>query len=192
MLIKIQRSLPFIVVMVAAVFLWSVADAFDYRPRAGRPGPDLWPKIVLGLMFLAAAWGAIVALVTPVEDDDVSIFVRLASRSVGREEEARKELEAEAAAPAGGTIYAVGGMVALLTFVGLIPWLGFTVATFLLMWSVMMLSGLGRPAAAAFWSVLGTLAFFIVFQKIAYISLPLGEGPFRQFSLALMAGLGVR
>jgi hypothetical protein len=36
------------------------------------------------------------------------------------------------------------------------------------------------------------MVFFIVFQKVAYVSLPLGEGPFRAFSLGLMALLGVR
>lgn len=192
MIVRLQRALPFLIVMGAAVFLWTVADAFEYRPRAGRPGPDVWPKIVLALMFLAAAWGALQSVLTPVDDEDMSGLVRIATRAVGREEDAEKDLRDDGAPAAQGTVFAVGGMLALVAYVGLISWIGFTVATFAVMFAVMMLSGVRRPLVALLWSAIGTLGFFIVFQKVAYISLPLGEGPFRALSLGLMALLGVR
>ncbi len=31
----------------------------------------------------------------------------------------------------------------------------------------------------------------VLFMRVAYISLPLGEGPFRAISLALMSAIGV-
>ena len=45
------------------------------------------------------------------------------------------------------------------------------------------------PAAVA---IVGTLCFFFVFQRVAYLSLPLGIGPFRELSTFLMAVMGVR
>ena len=36
----------------------------------------------------------------------------------------------------------------------------------------------------------GSLALVVVFMRIAYISLPFGEGPFRALSLALLRAIG--
>jgi len=192
MVLRLQRALPFLLVMAVAVFLWTVANDFDYRPRAGRPGPDIWPKIVLGLMFLAAAWGAMQALLAPAPDEEMASIVRLATRAVGREDDAEKELEAEAGPPAANSYRALGGIAALLLFVGLIDRIGFALATFGLMVAVMKLAGLRSWVSTLGWSFVGTAAFFVIFQKVAYISLPLGMGPFREASLALMALIGVR
>jgi putative tricarboxylic transport membrane protein len=41
-------------------------------------------------------------------------------------------------------------------------------------------------------SLAGSFAFVVVFMKVVYVSLPLGVGPFRAFSAALLAAVGVR
>jgi hypothetical protein len=41
-------------------------------------------------------------------------------------------------------------------------------------------------------SLIGSFGFFFIFMKVAYISLPLGQGPFKALSLLLMQWMGVR
>jgi len=190
---RLTRALPFLVVIGVAVWLWTVADTIEAPVRPGRLGPDAWPKIILGLMLLAALWGTLQALLDPSAGEHASILIRQASRVVGREEEAEKDLEAEAGG--GGEskpLFAILGMAAMLGYVVAIPYLGFTVTTFLLMLAIMLLGGYDKPIRAAVISALGAIAFFFVFQKIVYVSLPLGEGPFKALTESLMALMGVR
>ena len=83
-------------------------------------------------------------------------------------------------------------MAAMLGYVAVISYLGYAVSTFLLLFSIMLLAGYRRPLLAVLISLVGCLAFFVVFQRIVYVSLPLGVGPFKELSLALMALMGVR
>ena len=67
--------------------------------------------------------------------------------------------------------------------------------------SVMLALGTSAPAFALRDVVNGQLytldsfarksALLVMFMRIAYISLPLGEGPFRSLSLALLRAIGV-
>jgi len=191
--VRLGRALPFLLVMAVGIYLYHVANQFDFVARPNRPGSDLWPKIALGLMLLASAWGALQALLIPSDGEEMSLLVRAATRAVGREKEARQDLDAEA----GSTgqrhpLRALAAILALLAFVGCIAYVGFAVATFVLMLTIMLLAGYTRPFVAAFISLIGALSFFFVFQRVAYISLPLGVGPFRDLSVWLMAIVGVR
>jgi hypothetical protein len=51
-------------------------------------------------------------------------------------------------------------------------------------------AGLRRPVLSAALGIAGSLALVVVFMRIAYISLPFGEGPFRTLSLALLRAIG--
>ena len=179
--------------IAAALYLWQLTAAFDYRPRPDRPGPDIWPRIVLALLLGAALWGGGQALLSADEKSSFGGLMRSAARAVGREEEAEKDLEEEAGSVTEGRPgLALAGIAALLAFVGAISYVGFSVASFALMLAVMLLAGYRRILPAIAIALAGTLGFFFVFQRIAYISLPLGEGPFRELSIALMALMGVR
>ena len=48
-----------------------------------------------------------------------------------------------------------------------------------------------RNKASYFFSLIFPLTLVLVFMRIAYISLPLGAGPFRDLSIALMRAIGV-
>jgi putative tricarboxylic transport membrane protein len=190
---RLGRAAPFLLVAVICLYLFNVANQFDFVVRAGRPGPDIWPMIVLILILFASAWGAVEALLVPNDADGMSVMVRAAVRAIGREGEAERELEAEA----GGDgerrpLRALAAILMLVAFVGSIAFVGFTVATFVLMFAIMLLAGYKRPLIAAVIALLGTLAFFFVFQRVAYVSLPLGVGPFKELSTTLMAIFGVR
>lgn len=188
-----RRAGPFVIVLGAAIWLWTVASDFAITTRLGRAGPDLWPKIILALMIGAAIWGIAEALLKSHPDDDTSILIANASRSAGHEEDARKDL---AEATDGGSErhprFAVAGIAAMLGYVIVIPYVGFLIATFLLLLAIMLAAGYTRLLKAAVISLIGAFVFFIVFQRIVYVSLPHGEGPFKELTLALMALVGVR
>ena len=71
-----------------------------------------------------------------------------------------------------------GGFLLFLAYPFALEYLGFLVATFLLM-ALFMRVGQWRnlPGVAAV-SAIGTLALFYIFRGIVYVSLPLGRGPF--------------
>jgi putative tricarboxylic transport membrane protein len=188
-----RRAGPFVIVLVAGIWLWTVADGFSITTRLGRAGPDLWPKIVLVLMIGAAVWGILEALFRRRPDEDASILIANASRAAGHEDDARKDLsEATDGSGERHPRYAVAGIAAMLGYVLVIPLVGFLVATFLLLLSIMLAAGYTRLARALLISLIGALTFFFVFQRIVYVSLPLGEGPFKAMTLAIMALIGVR
>lgn len=190
---RMRRAVPFAVVFAAGLWLWSVADSFAIATRLGRVGPEAWPKIVLLLLLLAALWGAIEALMKAAPDGGASIMIKQATRSAGHEEDAEKALEGDTEGPVEHKpIFAIAGIAAMLGYVALLPYLGYAISTFLLLLAIMLLAGYRRPLTAIVISLLGTLAFFFVFQRIAYISLPLGAGAFKDFSTVLMTLMGVR
>jgi putative tricarboxylic transport membrane protein len=188
-----RRAGPFVIVLGAGVWLWTVANDFAITTRLGRAGPELWPKIILVLMIGAAIWGVAEAILKSRPEDETSILIAKASRSAGHEEDARQDL---AAATDGASErhprFAVAGIAAMLGYVAIIPYVGFLVATFLLLLAIMLAAGYTRLLRAASLSLIGALTFFIVFQRIVYVSLPHGEGPFKELTLALMALVGVR
>jgi putative tricarboxylic transport membrane protein len=79
-----------------------------------------------------------------------------------------------------------------LAYVLLADTLGFLLATAGFLFGFIAVGGYRRWGVAAACAVAGSLAMVVVFMKIVYVSLPLGVGPFRAVSLALLALLGVR
>lgn len=189
-----RRIGPFVLVFAAGLWLWRVAESYSIATRLGRAGPELWPKIVLLVMIGAAVWGAIEAFLRRGrEEDDTSVLIASATRTAGHEEDARKDLSGESEGLVlHRPIFSAGGMLTMLAYVAALPYLGFTVSTFALLLAIMLLAGYRRPLLAAVIAVLGSLAFFIVFQRIVYVSLPHGAGPFKELTLGLMALIGVR
>ena len=188
-----RRVGPFLVVFCVAMGLWTLAESFAISTRLGRAGPDLWPKIVLLLMLGAALWGMAEALFKRRAEDETSILIANATRAAGHEEDARQDLAADTGDPAERRpIFAIAGMAAMLGYVAAISYLGYAVSTFLLLLSIMLVAGYRRPVLSVVISLIGSIAFFVVFQRIVYVSLPLGVGPFKDLSLMLMALIGVR
>jgi hypothetical protein len=178
---------PFLVVAAIGLWLWSVADSFAITTGLGRAGPEVWPKIVLALLLVAALWGVAAALLGTRPDRGAVSMARYTRPSSGYPEDQEQSQEGKPQ-----PVIAVAGLAAMLAYVGALPYLGYAVSTFLLLLAIMLLAGYRRLLLAVLIALLGSLALFFVFQRIAYVSLPLGSGLFRQFSIFLMALLGVR
>ena len=84
-----------------------------------------------------------------------------------------------------------GGIALIAAYVLAVPYTGFFVTTALFLGIFPWIGGLRRPVLSAVMGIGGALALVVIFMRVAYISLPLGEGPFRALSLALMRAIGV-
>jgi len=188
----VRRVAPFLMVLGFGVWLWTLANEFAIVTTLGRAGPDLWPKIVLTLLIGTALWGIAENALKPRSDDDTSILITNATRSAGHEEDARKDLAGDGADAERRPVLAILGIASMLGYVVIIPYIGFVISTFLLLLAIMVFAGYDRLLRAIMISGIGALVFFVVFQRVVYVSLPMGAGPFREMTLALMALLGVR
>jgi hypothetical protein len=73
-----------------------------------------------------------------------------------------------------------------------LEYLGFPIATFLLMVLFMLVGQWRNLPAIVLIALLGTLVLFYVFRGVVYVSLPLGTGRFQEFTLWLAQLLQMR
>jgi putative tricarboxylic transport membrane protein len=176
---RLQAALPYVVVLAAGVFLYYRADNFEFEQVSGRIGPGAWPKLILALMLLTAAWGVV-----------SSAFKAGTSAQV---EDAETEAAEEMVRPPEIYPYRVWLAVgATLLYLLALPFVGFFLATVIYSFGLMYLGHFRRPLAITLLSVAIALCFMFVFMRVVYVALPLGIPPFEELSYALMAMMGVR
>jgi hypothetical protein len=177
---RLVRVVPHAIMLAIACWLYWVAARIDVE-TGGRISPAVWPKAIIVFMGLLCAYEIVKRLVVRTQFDAKGLL-------------SGSEMPAEAGEPAKppqdrrmlfAGIAAIGG------YVLAVPWLGFFPATALFLLAFPWLGGQRRPGVLLALSVGGTLVLALVFLRIAYISLPLGEGPFRELSLALLRLIGV-
>ena len=100
-------------------------------------------------------------------------------------------VETQSAAPPSVLRLALS-MGATLAYVLLVGVMGFFLATAAYLAAFVAIGGYRRWGVIAACALGGSLAMVVVFMKIVYVSLPLGAGPFRAFSISLLVLLGVR
>jgi hypothetical protein len=171
----IGRTAPFIVLFCAALYLFTLTRQFEYPHAPDRLGPDIWPQILLVLLMLACIVGFVGNIRRP-----------RTQRPAPRPDEPAPMpgdmAVGDPDAPSRYGLVACGVLLFLAYPVGL-EYLGFLLATFLLM-ALFMWVGQWRnlPGVAAV-SALGALCLFYIFRGVVYVSLPLGVGPFRSATL---------
>lgn len=183
----IGRSAPFVVLLCAAVYLLTLTRQFEYPRAPGRLGPDIWPQAVLVLLIVACAVGIAANL--------------WASWRAGRPGPSAERPSTPPAHPSAAALdepeapsrygLVAAGAALFLAYPVALEYLGFVVATFLLM-ALFMLVGLWRnlPGVLAV-SAAGTLVLFYIFRGVVYVSLPLGVGPFQSFTLWVARLMGM-
>lgn len=176
---RIWRALPYGAVIAVAAYFYHLAATLDFDRQEGRLGPDAWPKGMLALMMIAAVIGIVRTLSgariagpatgdhAPIEGDEI-------------DEPQQKWLH----------LPILGGLL-LALYVPLLEWTGFVIATSTLVAAFLYLGRYRNHLVIWVTAIAGPLAFFVIFRTVAYISLPLGEGPFLDFSVFLMQILGM-
>lgn len=175
---RTKAIVPYAVVLAIAAFLYVKTAAFAALGRPGQLGPDFWPKAVLVLLMVTCAIEILrAALAGPVKPSALAN----AKQGHGEGDEGERRYP----------VLLVSGIVITALYVPGMELVGFFLATVIYLAAFMLVGRYRRYGVIAVTSVVGSLAFVFVFMKIVYVSLPLGIGPFRAVSTALMTLLGI-
>ena len=178
---RLRPLLPYAAMLAAAAFFYWAATRIQ-ADTGGRIGPAAWPKAIIAMLALLCVYEIVKRLVAPSGPSATGIVSTSGPQGApaGAEEEERTY-----------PLKLAGGIGMVAAYVLAAPWLGFFVSTALFLAIFPRIGGVRRPALLAFLGLAGSLALIVVFMRVAYISLPLGEGPFRALSIGLLRVLGV-
>jgi putative tricarboxylic transport membrane protein len=172
---KIKRIIPYAVVFLISAYFYVLAGRFGFVAKAGNLGPDFWPKLLLGLTMAVCLY----------EIAKTALFHRRKAPEDGAGEE-----KAEVSKRYPGLL--VIGTLMTVAYVYFVNILGFILCTFLYLALFMVVGRYRKVWVIASNSVIGTVLFVVIFMKAVYVSLPLGQGPFQQFSLLILKILGIK
>jgi putative tricarboxylic transport membrane protein len=182
---RLARAAPYAALLALAGWLYALAGRFEYVGPADRIGPGFWPRAILALLALLCAYEIAKSLRRGVSASIDGVLQSLM-------QEAGETLAAEAASAPPSAARLARGVGVTLAYVVLVEALGFFLATAAFLAAFILVGGYRRPAFASAIGVAGAAVLTFVFMKIVYVSLPLGWGPFRAVSLALLSAFGVR
>lgn len=175
---RLRQVLPHSVMLVASIVLYRLAAGIDVD-TGGRISPAVWPKAIVVVMGLLCAYEIVKRLVA-----------RSGFTATGMVSVDPLGVAWEAPAPRNLPML-FGGIALIAAYVIAVPWTGFFLTTAIFLGIFPWVGGLRRPGLSAAIGLIGSLVLVVVFMRIAYISLPLGVGPFRALSIALMRAIGV-
>ena len=179
---RLARAAPYVLLLAVAGALYAAALRIDYVGPADRIGPDFWPRAVLILLAAVCVYEiakSLVATQARSAGGMLQLYLDTAPAGTGG---GQRPSAARAALAIGAT----------LAYVLLVGVLGFFLATAAFLAGFIALGGYRRWGVVAACSLGGSLAMVVLFMKVVYVSLPLGMGPFRVLSIALLQALGVR
>lgn len=187
MIDRLKKQLPYVVVLLFAGFLYYRTTQFGAAPPGGRIGPDVWPKIILGLAMVTCGYAIVRGLL--IGRDDAQVGGVLESIV---EETPSGEPQPAAPPPASSRWTLIIGIAMTVAYVALVDKLGFFLSTALYLAGFMWVGNYRRIGVVLATSLAGALAFMFVFMKVVYVSLPLGVGPFAELTYLLMRIMGIR
>lgn len=182
MLNRLLRAAPYIVVQLAAMYLYQVAGRIEFPAAPGRIGPDFWPKSILVLLGLVCVYEIIKNLLVGETFTAAGLLEKLMKDSGATEGEEKLRSY---------PLLLIGGVVLTIIYVVSIEKLGFFLATIAYLALFMTIGRYRRWGVIAAASVFGALALMFIFMKVVYVSLPLGVEPFSAVSLWLLRVMGV-
>jgi putative tricarboxylic transport membrane protein len=183
---RLRVIAPYAVVLVLACALYLVSTRFEYTPHAGRLGPDIWPRAILILIAGVCLFRIVTALRAPRDEGPGGGVLQdvLASVAPG------SDAPPEPAETFPGLL--VLGIAITIAYVWLLGLLGFALSTVLYIGAMIRVGRYRRWRVIVPTALAGSLVFMFVFQKIVYLSLPIGQSPFDAVSLALMRLMAIR
>lgn len=187
---RLRSIVPHTLLLLLALLLFRAASTIDASVASGSAGfgPAAWPKFVIAMLALLCIVEIVRRLVTRKAADDATLLQSLPGGPPGSELDMP---DGAADAPADShPARLAAGLVLIFGFVVTVPYLGFFLSTALFLAAFIRVGGLRRPLVAAGAGVAGALVLVVVFMRIAYVSLPLGAGPFKDLSIGLLKLLG--
>jgi len=189
---RLRLALPHTVLLLIAGWLYYAASLIDKSGAGGtRIGPDFWPKVIIGAMAALCIYEIGKRLISGNARDAMGLTAGLDSTPLeieGAPVTAQAPVTTDV--PPDHRRLAVG--VALIAaFVFSVAYVGFFVGTALFLALFTWIGGYRRALPVVLVSVFGAFVLLVIFMRIAYISLPLGVGPFQHLSVLLLRLTGV-
>ena len=177
-------SAPYLITLAAALLLFVKAGQLEYDHVPGRIGPDAWPKLVLVLMMVTAAWGTAKALLFDSGGGETSAMLQRIENAgevdaTGIDE--REIYPARVWAALAGTVI----------YLWILQYIGFFLGSFAFLVFIIYDGGYRKLSRVLPIALIGSLLFMTIFVRVIYVSLPLGIEPFSRISLALLALLNI-
>ena len=188
MIDRLKKQLPYVVVLLLAGFLYYRATQFGAAPPGGRIGPDVWPKIILGLAMVTCGYAIVRGLFFGRHDAQVGGVLE----SIVEETPSGEPPPLAAPPPESSRWALIIGILMTVAYVALVDKLGFFLSTALYLAGFMWVGNYRRIGVVLATSLAGALVFMFVFMKVVYVSLPLGVGPFAELTYLLMRIMGIR
>jgi putative tricarboxylic transport membrane protein len=175
---------PYAVLLIAASYLFHRALGIKFD-AGGHPGPAFWPEMALGFLIL----GCVVGIVKSIHQSWRERRRSWTGPAIFFSDHDHPD-PTEGSEPS--KLYPWVAIALTTGYVGLLPQVGFFVASAVYAAALIYLGNYRRAWIAALVGLSASVAFMIVFMKIVYVSLPLGEGAFEHVSTFVMAALGIR
>lgn len=184
---RLSKALPYFVVLIVAVMLFFQLGNVSTAGAEGGISPRLWPRTILGLMAIVCVYEILKRVLSGRDSSDTAGVLETVIEKSGGEPAA-----AEALTHKSFRHLLWIGVGVTIAYVALIETFGFFLSTFLYLAVFMLVGRFRRVGVVTAVALVGSLVFNFIFTKVVYVSLPLGEGPFKQLSLLLMQLTGVR
>ncbi len=185
MVVRMNKILPYVIVLAIASFLYFFVGKIDFIAPGGRIGPNFWPKTILTLAMVTCVYEILKNLFFDKSDGDLegvlgSVLKEAPTEATDVPEEKRY-------------MHLLWiGIAMTVAYAVLIETVGFFLCTLLYLAAFMWVGRYRRIGVILSVSLVGTLVFMFVFMKVVYVSLPLGVEPFSQVSFLLMRLMGIR
>jgi hypothetical protein len=182
---RLAAVVPHTLMLVVSGVLYYAATYIETGGPSGRLGPGSWPKFIILAMAALCIYEICKRLLV-----GTSFTATGLAQGLNRPpDDANRELAGRE--PQRHNRKLAAGIALVSAFVVGVAYVGFFVGTALFLALFAWIGGYRRPVILTIVSVLGALALLVVFMRVAYVSLPLGSGPFRTVSLALLRLIGV-
>jgi putative tricarboxylic transport membrane protein len=189
---KTRRIVPYVIVLLIAVYLYYVTTQFEFMARPGHLGPDFWPKTLVILIMVTCLYEIVKQAFAKGQADVGSVLDEIIEESTVEHPEAGAvEHETFAAEEKKYRHLLIIGIALTIAYVLLFDVLGFFLDTFLFLALFMYVGNYRRIGVILITSLIGSLVYMFIFMRVVYVSLPIGIEPFSAVSLFLMRLMGV-
>ena len=175
---KLKKVVPYVLILLVSLYFYYLAGQFRFSAKPGNLGPDFWPKLLLGLTMAACLYEII----------KTAFFLKMAPPKEATEEKSAKVATTKKTYP--GLL--VIGIVMTVAYAYFVTKLGFVLCTFLYFALFMIVGRYRKIWAILANSVVGTLVLVVIFMKVVYVSLPLGQEPFSGVTFFVLKMLGIK
>ena len=189
---RLRLAVPHTVLLLIAGLLYYATTLIDTSSAGGtRLGPGFWPKVIIAAMALLCTYEIGKRLIFGATRDAAGVTAGFDRAPLEIEGAPAVESDSVAKQETLDNGKLIAGLILIAAFVAGVAYVGFFVSTVLFLALFSWTGGYRRPLPVVFVSVTGAFVLLTIFVRIAYVSLPLGVGPFQQVSVWLLRLLGV-